>query len=76
MDPEVKSLLSRVTETGRLLEELASFDPDSARCRQARRELLATSQKLTSALQNEGQIVEQYLYGVRLEYSILSGTLM
>ncbi|PYH81301.1 S-adenosyl-L-methionine-dependent methyltransferase [Aspergillus uvarum CBS 121591] len=64
MDPEVKSLLSRVTETGRLLEELASFDPDSARCRQARRELLATTQKLTSALQNEGQIVEQYLYGV------------
>lgn len=63
MDPAVPELVSKIAEIGKTLNQYAKVDESSPETRQARRELLYTSRRLTNALQNEGQIVEGYLYG-------------
>lgn len=64
MDPEVSKLLATVASLGEIAKEHASTDKDSPASRESRRELLSAARQLTNELQNEGQIVEGYLYGV------------
>lgn len=64
MDPQVPHLVSKVAEVGQDLSKHSQKDENSAETRHWRRELLDTSRRLINALQNEGQIIEGYLYGV------------
>ncbi|KAH1519638.1 hypothetical protein KXW39_007870 [Aspergillus fumigatus] len=64
MDQEVFQLISQVTSSGQALEKQVAVDPSSPDARQTRRQLLYTARRLANYLQNEGQIVEGYLYGV------------
>lgn len=64
MDPEVPTLVSKISELGRQVEQTSKTDAGSAESREYRRALLKTSRKLSDALRNEGQIVEDYLYSV------------
>ncbi|PKX97732.1 S-adenosyl-L-methionine-dependent methyltransferase [Aspergillus novofumigatus IBT 16806] len=64
MDPEVFQLISKLSRSGQALEEQIAVDPSSSDARQTRRQLLYTARRLANYLQNEGQIVEGYLYGV------------
>nr|WPM83325.1 ProsF [Phaeosphaeria sp.] len=63
MQDEVNQYVDQVSRIGQDLKKLADVKEDSPEARQKRRELLDTSRRLTNALQNEGQIVEGYLYG-------------
>ncbi|KID81333.1 O-methyltransferase, family 2 [Metarhizium guizhouense ARSEF 977] len=63
MDPQVQHLVSKVAEVGQDLSKHSRKDENSAETRHWRRELLDTSRRLINALQNEGQIIEGYLYG-------------
>lgn len=64
MDPEVAQLTAKIAGVDKAAQELARVDENSPEARQKRRELLYYSRRLTNVLQNEGQIVEGYLYGV------------
>lgn len=64
MDPEVFQLISKIASSGQALEKQVAIDATSPDARQTRRDLLYTSRRLANQLQNEGQIVEGYLYGV------------
>lgn len=64
MDQEVFQLISQVTSSGQALEKQVAVNPSSPDARQTRRQLLYTARRLANYLQNEGQIVEGYLYGV------------
>lgn len=64
MDPEVPTLVSQISELGRQVEQTSKKDAGSPESREYRRALLKTSRKLSDALRNEGQIVEDYLYSV------------
>lgn len=64
MDPEISKLITQVADIGKTLLDHAKTDTSSPEARHAQRELLHTSRRLTNALQNQGQIVEGYLYGV------------
>ncbi|GES58233.1 S-adenosyl-L-methionine-dependent methyltransferase [Aspergillus terreus] len=64
MDQEVFQLISQVTSSGQALEKQVAVDPSSPDARQTRRQLLYTARRLANYWQNEGQIVEGYLYGV------------
>ncbi|PKY07885.1 S-adenosyl-L-methionine-dependent methyltransferase [Aspergillus campestris IBT 28561] len=63
MDPEVSKLLATVTSLGETVKKHAITDNDNSASRESRRELLSATRQLTNELQNEGQIVEGYLYG-------------
>lgn len=63
MDSEVAKLTAKIAEVDKEALDLARIDKNCSEAHQERRELLYHSSRLTNALQNEGQIVEGYLYG-------------
>ena len=57
MDPKVP----------RLLSDIQSFDDNSLQDENARRALLKLTTRLSTALQDPGQIVDKFNYAVRME---------
>ena len=69
MDPAVSMLLAQIAALGQTITQQADGDVDSDNARQLRRDLIASTGKLCTVLQNPGLIAKQFLFSVVTHHS-------